>query len=162
MITFALVLLAASPLELGGQSYRDVEGPLVLEVGGVKATVRASVSLRLQDLAQYGAGEQGVGFIDWRWPSGANTDGLTIAFEKPVSFVAVDAGDWGSDDDGLLELTAWSCDHRLLQIVTRPWDVTRSPPFVTLTVKAKGICSVRYRSGGDFAGSTFITRLRAE
>lgn len=100
MFTLVLVALAAVPVG-------DVKGPLVLDLGAVKATLRASVSLRVQDLSTYGPRGEGLGYIDWRWPGGANTDGLTLTFDRAVSFVSLEAGDWGSDDDGPLEL------HRL-------------------------------------------------
>jgi hypothetical protein len=153
MFALALVVLVAVPLG-------DVKGPLVLDLGTVKATLRASVSLRVEDLGTYGA--EGLGYIDWRWPGGANTDGLTLTFSRAVSFVSLEAGDWGSDDDGPLELTAWDCDHRLLATTKKPWGLTREWPFETLRVEGKGICQVRYRSGGQYAGSTYITRIHAE
>lgn len=160
MLTLVLLVLSAGPLD--GEGFRDVKGPLVLDLGSVKATLRASVSLRVQDLARYGPGGEGLGYIDWRWPGGANSDGLSLTFDRPVSFVSLEAGDWGSDDDGPLELTAWDCEHRLVATVTKPWGITREWPFETLRVAGQGICRVRYRSGGPYAGSTFITRLRAE
>ena len=160
MLLLVALALAASPLD--GAEFRDVKGPLVLDLGTVKATLRASVSLRVQDLARFGPHGEGVGYIDWRWPEGANTDGLTLTFDRPVSAVSLEAGDWGSDDDGPLELTAWDCSHQLVASVKKNWGVTREWPFETLSVAGHGICQVRYRSGGPFAGSTFITRLRAE
>lgn len=159
MLALVLVVLSAGPLD--GAAFRDVEGPLVLDLGTVKATLRASVSLRVQDLARYGPNGEGLGYIDWRWPGGANTDGLTLTFDRPVSVVSLQAGDWGSDDDGPLELTAWDCEHRQVATVTKAWGSSREWPFETLEVKGKGVCLVRYRSGGPFAGSTFITRIRA-
>jgi hypothetical protein len=154
--------LAADPVDLQGAPFRDFHEPLTIDLHGVKATLRASVSLRAQSLPAFASGVDGIGFIDWRWPSSANTDGLTITFSRAVSVFSLEAGDWGSDDDGPLELTAWSCDHQLLATVKKDWDITRNPPFEKLRVQAKDICSVRYRSGGSFAGSTFITKLAAE
>lgn len=155
--------LAADPVDLKGAPFRDYKEPLVVTIrGDLKMTMRASVSLRAQDLPSYASGVEGIGFIDWRWPSSANTDGLTMTFSRPVSVVSMEAGDWGSDDDGPLELTAWNCDHQIIATVTRPWDISRNPPFEKLKIVSKGICSVRYRSGGQFAGSTFITKIDAE
>lgn len=165
MLAALLTLALAADPDLGGAPFRDFKQPLTLTIrGDLKMTLRASVSLRAQDLPSYASSPrvEGIGFIDWRWPSSANTDGLTITFSRPVSVVSLEAGDWGSDDDGPLELTAWTCDHQLIKTVTKPWDITREPPFEKLSVVAKGICSVRYRSGGPYAGSTFITRIDAE
>lgn len=163
-VLLALVLLQVPSVPLGGQPYLDVRSPLVLELGHVKVSVTASVSLRVQDLPRFCSSPlvKGQGLIDWGWNLVRNSEGMKLAFSQPLSFFAVDAGDWSGDDDGPLELTAFDCDGRQVAQASSTWAADRAPPFATLKVQAKGICWVRYRSGGLHAGSTFITNLRGE
>lgn len=162
----APLLLAAAPLnalELGPDGFRDLPRALELSVGDRIVTVRANAALRVQDLARYGNDPKvdGRGLIDWDWTTQApNREGLTFTFDRPVEAFSLAAGDWGSDDDGDLELTAYGCDGREVARATRRWPITQATPFATLAVRAPGICRVRYRSGGPYAGSTFVTQLR--
>lgn len=162
MLTLVAALLTASPV-LPAPGFLDVPSGYRFELPGANATVTvdAGQSLRVQDLAKYGTGESGIGYIDWQWNAGHNPDGTKLTFSRPLSFFALRAGDYGGDDDGVLELVAYDCDGRELARAAQAWS-TRSPPFDTLQVRARGICSVRYRSGGQYAGSTFITGFRGE
>lgn len=69
--------------------------------------ISAGASLRVQDLLRYVSGPDavdGLVLIDWNWTTqAANVEGTLFTFERPVSFFSLEAGDWGSDDDGPLE-----------------------------------------------------------
>lgn len=164
----APLLLAATPLnaiELGPDGSADLPRSIELSVGKRVVTVQAGAALRVQDLTRYGNDPKvdGRGLIDWDWTTqGPNREGLTFTFDRPVHAFALDAGDWGSDDDGPLELVAYDCDGREVARATKPWPITQDTPFATLVVRAQGICRVRYRSGGPYAGSTFVMRLRVD
>lgn len=163
---FAPLLLAAAPLtalELGPEGFTELPRSLELSVGDRLVTVKANAALRVQDLARYGNDPKvdGRGLIDWDWTTQApNREGLTFTFDRPVAAFSLAAGDWGSDDDEALELIAFDCDGREVARAAKRWPITQDTPFATLTVRAPGICRVRYRSGGPFAGSTFVTQLR--
>lgn len=172
---FLLSLLAAEPAEawsfdfestpLLGEPYRQYEGPLGLTApgddGGPLVTVIPGSSLRIYDIFHFaGNPYRGHALIDWRWPSGANTQGTALVFARPVAAVQLDAGDWGGDDDGPLRLTAYDCAGRQVATTSEPWPDGRVPPFARLAVQAPGICRVVYRSGGQYPGSTFIDNLQ--
>lgn len=151
--------------DLHGEPYRDVASGFQFTLeGGVRVTVTAGASLRLQDLTRYSGDPSvpGVGLIDYHWNGGENSKGTLLSFGRPLTFFALEAGDWGSDDDGPLELTAYDCAGRELSKSTAPWGAEKNPPFAILSVTGQGICSVRYRSGGQYPGSTFVRNLRGE
>ena len=85
-----------------------------------------------------------------------------MLFSRPVESVSLDAGDWGSDDDSPLELTATDCNGQVVARTQVQWTLERSPPFARLAVQGRGICRVIYRSGGPYPGSTFIDNVRFE
>lgn len=129
----------------------------------VKLTIVGGAELRVYDLFRYAGGPlRGQALIDWDWQRQTNTVGTTLLFSRPVESVSLDAGDWGSDDDSPLELTAMDCNGRVLHRTSVSWTIERNPPFARLSVQAAGICRVVYRSGGQYPGSTFIDNVRFE
>ncbi|MBL8684724.1 MAG: hypothetical protein JNK05_36445 [Myxococcales bacterium] len=129
----------------------------------VRVTFVAGAQLRVYDLFLYAGGPlRGRGLIDWDWRRQSNQAGTTLRFSRPVESVTLEAGDWGSDDDSPLELSAMDCNGAVLARTSVQWTIDRNPPFAILAVQARGICKVVYRSGGQYPGSTFIDNVRFE
>ncbi|MFO0558720.1 MAG: hypothetical protein U0269_11955 [Polyangiales bacterium] len=129
----------------------------------VQLTLVAGAQLRVYDLFRYAGGPlRGHGLIDWDWSRQTNAQGTTLLFSRPVESVSLDAGDWGSDDDSPLELTATDCNGGVVARTQARWTAERSPPFARLAVQGHAICRVIYRSGGQYPGSTFIDNIRFE
>lgn len=150
--------------DLGGGTFLDVSENLVLmDVGssGVDVTINAGTDNRIYDLFLFGGysdpGPQAL--IDWPWPSGSNGTGTCIEFSSPVSDVSLIAGDFGSDDDSPLMITAFDPNNNVVGTDSVPWPATSFPPFATLSVSGSNIAKVVYSSGGAFAGSTFIDNI---
>ncbi len=174
-ITFLVVAGSVTPttlgitvdfeeFNLGGALYLDVSETLVLnnvDGSGVNVTIVGGADNRVYDLFQFGGDPSATGqaLIDWFWPWGSNPTGTTILFDKPMLSFSLRAGDFGSDDDSPLMITAFDSQDQLLAQDSVSWDASRFPPFATLSVSATGIRKVIYSSGGNYANSTFIDDL---
>ena len=152
-------------VNLGGGTYITVGPTLTFtNVGGLGTDVTisgGSGDLRIYDLFKFGGdpATTGQALIDWVWPIGSNPSGTRISFSNPVSNFSLKAGDFGSDDDGPLSLTAYDKDGNVLGTDSTSWPSSAFPPFATLNISSVGISKILYLSGGAYMNSTFIDDL---
>lgn len=149
---------------LGGALFLDVSETLVfnnVDGSGVNVTIVGGADNRVYDLLQFGGDPSTTGqaLIDWFWPGGSNPVGTAILFDRPIPSFSLRAGDFGSDDDSPLMITAFDAQDQTLAQDSVLWDASSSPPFATLSVSAPSIRKVIYNSGGNWPNSTFIDDL---
>ena len=148
--------------DLGGMSYLDVGSPLTfpdVDGSGVTVSIVQGADNRIYDLYLFG-GWVGQALIDWPWGGAmSNPAGTTILFDQDVSNFILEAGDFGSDDDSPLSITAYDADDNVIGSDSVPWDASKNPPFATLSLNVSGIRKIVYHSGGNYANSTFIDNL---
>ena len=157
-------LIDFESFNLGGGLYIDVPSPLAFnDVGGsgVNVNIVAGAYNRIYDLYSFAhqPGLTGQALIDWNWPSGANPAGTTILFSSPVSNFSLQAGDFGSDNDSPLSITAYDGSDNVIGSVAAQWPSTQYPPFATLSLDLSGISKIVYNSGGAYSNSTFIDNI---
>ena len=147
--------------DLLGNTFLDTPETLVFpNAGGTGVTVNVvgHDDVRIYDLIRF-AGDYGTGrqaCIDMNWVDFRNPLGTDIVFDLPVDIFSLIAGDYGSDDDSPLMITAFDVNGNVLGTDSASWPASAFPPFAMLTVTAPGIMRVHYSSGGSFPNSTFI------
>jgi hypothetical protein len=158
------VVIDFESFNLGGSTYLDVTSPLVFSnVGGsgVNVTINEGADLRIYDLYQYGGWlNGGQALIDMFWSNYSNPSGTTILFSQPISGFSLNAGDFGSDDDSPLSITAYNSSNAVIDSDSAIWLISATPPpLALLNVSGSGITKIIYQSGGSYTGSTFIDNL---
>jgi hypothetical protein len=150
--------------DLGGNTFLDVGASLVfpnVDGSGVDLTIIEGADNRIYDLFLFAddpaASDQAL--IDFAWPFGSNGNGTTILFSSAVSSFSLIAGDFGSDADGPIMITAYDSEDNIVGEDSVSWSADQMPPFALLSVDASSIHKVIYLSGGDFKNSTFIDDL---
>jgi hypothetical protein len=149
---------------LNNQVFLDVDQSLEflnVDGSGVNVTIVGNADNRIYDLFKFGRNPNATGqaLIDWFWPMGSNPLGTTILFDQPVSNFSLRAGDFGSDNDGQLKITAFDSAGNVIGSDSANWNSGQFPPFATLNLNTTGINKVVYLSGGTFQNSTFIDDL---
>jgi len=163
-LSFAQYVIDFEDFNLQGQQYLDVAESLVIPNAGgstMTVTINAGADNRIYDLALF-AGYVGQSLIDWPWPSGSNPAGTDILFDSAVNFFSIEAGDFGSDDDSPLQITAYDINNQVVGSDSVPWPSTAFPPFAVLTIQAAGIVRVHFSSGGPYANSVFLDNITFE
>jgi hypothetical protein len=157
-------------VKLEGQPHVELESGVEFVDPATQVGVRivAGAGLRVYDMPRFSGDSKvpGQALIDWHWPAGSNPEGTRIKLGRPITSLTLTAGDWGSDDDGELSLVAFDCEGKTIAKDGVKWGADKFPPFARLEVSVNhdgpGICSVHYRSGGQYAGSTFIDNIVIE
>ena len=163
--TAAPLTIDFETFNLGGGLFISVGSPLSFtNVGGSGTDVTivgGSGDLRIYDLFEFGHDPMadGQALIDFVWPAGSNPNGTQIIFSKPVSNFSLKAGDFGSDTDTPLSITAYDKSGNVLGNDSKSWPYTASPPFATLSITSSNISKILYLSGGTYQNSTFIDDL---
>lgn len=149
---------------LGGNTFLDVGASLVftnVDGSGVDVTINEGADNRVYDLFLFAGNSSATSqaLIDFPWPIGSNEIGTTILFSSAVSSFSLIAGDFGSDADGSMTITAFDSGNNIIASDSVIWGAGQMPPFALLSVAGDAIRKVVYHSGGDFQNSTFIDDL---
>jgi len=118
--------------------------------------------LRACNLDQFGGadwtGPGHVALIDMNTQTFNNPKGAVILFSQAVSNFSLDAGDFGADDDGNLQIEAFDVNNASLGTFSSSW-AGNNAPFAHLGLNVGGIRKVVYTSGGAFKNSTFYDNI---
>lgn len=159
------VVLDFEEVNTGG-SYADVGSPFVYTNAGgsgVDVSFEQGADLRVYDLVAFSNGHfPGPGrnaLIDMDWGNYQNPSGTDILFSQDVQNFSLNAGDFGSDDDGPLRIEAFDAANTSLGVASAAWPASANPPFALLQLNVSGIRRVHYSSGGSYTGSTFIDNV---
>jgi len=164
VIASADIVIDFEGFDLDGQTFLDVGSPLEFANAGnsgVDVSFQQGADLRVYDLFSFGGDPNATGqaLIDFPFPAGSNTAGTQILFSSEIIYFSLDAGDFGGDNDSPITIRAFDANDNILAIDSETWGASQFPPFITLEVTAPGIRRIEYKSGGSFAGSTFIDNV---
>lgn len=151
--------------DLAGMPFIDVADTLDFPgvAPGVDMTIVGGADLQIFDFLEWAGsdpGGNGQAMIDFDFDTEMNDAGTEFLFSSPIEEFSLEAGDFGGDPDGLLQITAFDSSGAIVAMDSVEWIGDQLPPLALLSLSGSDITRVVYQSGGNFTGSTFFDNVQ--